>query len=211
MPYNGKSPMNFLGGMAALARVGQFSDETLRNKYDKLAGSAFSNLSIGKKMMAGYEAEIKRRQSIGNFGQAPSVVNTAGAGNMSGRIESIESRLQALEGGGNQSQDPSLAQKAQAAAAAAQAGSIATDATAQVSNPLGLSTAGITGAATNTIPPAAENITPAADALGQNFASSPFFKRQRTNTGPLMFKDQTGDGKITRADVIKARIEGYKK
>ena len=29
---------------------------------------------------------------------------------------------------------------------------------------------------------------------------------QRT---PLNFKDQTGDGKITRADVIKARTEGY--
>ena len=28
---------------------------------------------------------------------------------------------------------------------------------------------------------------------------------------PMYFKDQTGDGKITRADVIKARIEGYKK
>ena len=28
---------------------------------------------------------------------------------------------------------------------------------------------------------------------------------------PLFFKDQTGDGKITRADVIKARTEGYKK
>ena len=29
---------------------------------------------------------------------------------------------------------------------------------------------------------------------------------QRT---PLNFKDQTGDGKVTRADVIKARTEGY--
>ena len=28
---------------------------------------------------------------------------------------------------------------------------------------------------------------------------------------PMYFKDQTGDGKITRADVIKARVEGYKK
>ena len=28
---------------------------------------------------------------------------------------------------------------------------------------------------------------------------------------PLMFEDQTGDGKITQADVIKARTEGYKK
>ncbi len=27
---------------------------------------------------------------------------------------------------------------------------------------------------------------------------------------PLFFTDQTGDGKITQADVIKARIEGYK-
>ena len=28
---------------------------------------------------------------------------------------------------------------------------------------------------------------------------------------PLMFEDQTGDGKITQADIIKARKEGYKK
>ena len=27
---------------------------------------------------------------------------------------------------------------------------------------------------------------------------------------PVFFKDQTGDGKITQADVIKARTEGYK-
>jgi hypothetical protein len=27
---------------------------------------------------------------------------------------------------------------------------------------------------------------------------------------PMYFKDQTGDGKITKADVIKARTEGYK-
>ena len=28
---------------------------------------------------------------------------------------------------------------------------------------------------------------------------------------PLNFEDQNGDGEITRADVIKARVEGYKK
>ena len=27
---------------------------------------------------------------------------------------------------------------------------------------------------------------------------------------PLYFEDQNGDGEITRADVIKARVEGYK-
>jgi hypothetical protein len=30
------------------------------------------------------------------------------------------------------------------------------------------------------------------------------------NRTPMFMKDQTGDGKITRADVIKARVEGYK-
>ena len=34
---------------------------------------------------------------------------------------------------------------------------------------------------------------------------------QRQYGAPLMFEDQTGDGKITQADVIKARTEGYKK
>jgi hypothetical protein len=28
---------------------------------------------------------------------------------------------------------------------------------------------------------------------------------------PLYFEDQNGDGEITKADVIKARVEGYKK
>ena len=30
-------------------------------------------------------------------------------------------------------------------------------------------------------------------------------------SAPFQFTDQTGDGKITQADVIKARTEGYKK
>jgi len=36
-------------------------------------------------------------------------------------------------------------------------------------------------------------------------------QRQNSVGAPLMFKDQTGDGKITQADIIKARKEGYKK
>jgi len=36
-------------------------------------------------------------------------------------------------------------------------------------------------------------------------------RQQSLANPPLFFKDQTGDGKITRADVIKARTEGYKK
>ena len=40
----------------------------------------------------------------------------------------------------------------------------------------------------------------------QRYASMP----QREIT-PFSMKDQNGDGKITQGDVIKARIEGYKK
>ena len=36
-------------------------------------------------------------------------------------------------------------------------------------------------------------------------------QRQNSVGAPLMFEDQTGDGIITQADVIKARTEGYKK
>ena len=36
-------------------------------------------------------------------------------------------------------------------------------------------------------------------------------RQQSLANPPLFFEDQTGDGKITRADVIKARTEGYKK
>jgi hypothetical protein len=60
------------------------------------------------------------------------------------------------------------------------------------------------------MPAVEEPIIPQSEQLGSLMAS-PFTIRQRTNMGPLMFKDQTGDGKITRADVIQARIEGYKK
>ena len=36
-------------------------------------------------------------------------------------------------------------------------------------------------------------------------------QRQNSVGAPLLFNDQTGDGKITQADIIKARKEGYKK
>jgi hypothetical protein len=63
-----------------------------------------------------------------------------------------------------------------------------------------------------TAPPVIEPSLPsAADELGAQYMPTPFFLKQRDKMGALMFKDQTGDGKITQADVIKARIEGYKK
>jgi hypothetical protein len=52
--------------------------------------------------------------------------------------------------------------------------------------------------------------SPQTQATAQNiFGTTPMM--QNAVGAPAMFKDQTGDGKITQADVIKARIEGYKK
>ena len=65
------------------------------------------------------------------------------------------------------------------------------------------------------------NVTPAGSSLvnpfnpqAQAVASGVFGNQQMKQNAvcaPAMFKDQTGDGKITQADVIKARVEGYKK
>jgi hypothetical protein len=65
------------------------------------------------------------------------------------------------------------------------------------------------------------NLTPAGSSLVNPFspqaqvnAQGVFGNQQMKQNAvgaPDMFKDQTGDGKITQADVIKARVEGYKK
>lgn len=65
------------------------------------------------------------------------------------------------------------------------------------------------------------NVTPAGSSLVNPFspqaqanAQGIFGNQQMKQNAvgaPAMFKDQTGDGKITQADVIKARVEGYKK
>ena len=64
------------------------------------------------------------------------------------------------------------------------------------------------------VPPAGSSLvnpfSPQAQAKAQSiFGTTPMM--QKAVDAPAMFKDQTGDGKITQADVIKARVEGYKK
>ena len=68
------------------------------------------------------------------------------------------------------------------------------------------------------IPPAPANTLgqaqPVFNQQAQQNAQGIFGTQQTTQNSvgaPLMFEDQTGDGKITQADVIKARTEGYKK
>ena len=64
------------------------------------------------------------------------------------------------------------------------------------------------------IPPAGSSLVnpfpPQAQANAQGIYGG-VDQRQNSVGAPLMFNDQTGDGKITQADVIKARTEGYKK
>ena len=187
MPYKGKSPNKFLGGIAASIGAGMTG-----------AGSNMDNNALREKLKssvfggAAFEA-MQRKQSQAAAPQAPSVVQTAGATNMGQRINTIESRLQALEGSGV---------SAEAAQPVAGVAPQETQADINISNQ--------PQAVMNSVIPTVQPQAAASEELGSLMAS-PFTMRQRKNMGPLMFKDQTGDGKITRADVIKARVEGYKK
>ena len=64
------------------------------------------------------------------------------------------------------------------------------------------------------IPPAGSSLvnpfSPQAQANAQGIFGTTQMMQNAVGA-PAMFKDQTGDGKITQADVIKARVEGYKK
>ena len=57
-------------------------------------------------------------------------------------------------------------------------------------------------------PPSAFN--PNSMLTGQGIYGS-MDQRQQSVGAPFQFTDQTGDGEVTQADVIKARTEGYKK
>lgn len=192
MPNYSKSPNKFLGRIGrALAGASSGSG----------SGQVDFSALAGRGGLLGAAAKAAQRRQNRAAGNVPSVIATAGASNMSGRIEGIESRLAALEGGGATA---GAAQPAEVAPVETQAQAAASQAMA--ADQTGNAVSGIGGIGIPVPPPA----TAQADELGALMAS-PFTMRQRSNMGPLTFKDQTGDGKITRADVIKARIEGYKK
>ena len=198
MSYNGKSPAQInIAAMFGGAAKGNLSQDQVA-KLERMAGRGGFGGGIAQKFLNKYQASQASATAVGAAPQAPSVVQTAGATNMSGRIEGIESRLQALEGSGVSSNPAgAVAPPADASVAAMPEDTSAAAMPADI--PL-----------TPQMPTIQEPIIPQSEQLGSLMAS-PFTMRQRANMGPLMFKDQTGDGKITRADVIKARIEGYKK
>jgi len=214
MPYNGKSPAEInIAAMFGGAAKGNLSQDQVA-RLEKMASRRSFGSAIARRMLAKYQAKQASTAAVGAAPQAPSVVQTAGASNMSGRIEGIESRLTALEGSGvssNPAGDIAPVEDASAAAMPTTGEAIVPE--ASITNNIDPVLAGAMPtdiSATPQMPAAQEPIIPQSEQLGSLMAS-PFTMRQRANMGPLMFKDQTGDGKITRADVIKARVEGYKK
>lgn len=191
MPNYSESPNKFLGSIGRAVAGASSGGGGGQVDFSALAGRGG---------LLGAAAKAAQRRQNRAAGNVPSVVATAGASNMSGRIEGIESRLAALEGGGATA---GAAQPAEVTPVETQAQAAASQAMA--ADQTGNAVSGIGGIGIPVPPPA----TAQADELGALMAS-PFTMRQRSNMGPLTFKDQTGDGKITRADVIKARIEGYK-
>lgn len=170
MPNNSKSPNNILGGIANISNVFTAAQQakSARNrgqsKFDALArrGGLF-----GKAAQI-IQAKKARQQNV------PPVVSTAGASNMSGRIEGIESRLAALEGTNSATEPSQPAPVAPVETQAPLAGGQMDNVVP--SDPTMMSIAGGMSA-----PP---RDTTQADELGALMAS-PFTLRQRANMGPL--------------------------
>ena len=175
--YNssGKSPNKFIGSIgravagAAGAGGGKASIEELANRGG-LVGKAIS--------MA--QARKARRQNV------PSVVATAGASGMSGRIEGIESRLAALEGGGTTA---GAIQPAEVAPVESQA-----QAAAAQSNAVNVPGVTMSGAMIGAVQPQ----TAASEELGSLMAS-PFTVRQRANMGPLNLNSPLNGNAFSKA------------
>ena len=170
-----KSPNKFIGSIgravagAAGAGGGKASIEELANRGG-LIGKAIS--------MA--QARKARRQNV------PSVVATAGASGMSGRIEGIESRLAALEGGGTTA---GAVQPAEVAPVESQA-----QAAAAQSNMVNVPGVTMSGAMIGAVQPQ----TAASEELGSLMAS-PFTVRQRANMGPLNLNSPLNGNAFSKA------------
>lgn len=199
-----KSPNKFLAaGMAALGATSRTGVNQVNGLNQQQIQDSFSGGGI-----AGLLEAAKAAQAVQGMGAAPSTGIVGAASQVS--------------------------QAAQAAQAAVNEG-----ATMGVSNPLAPGTGGPAGSS-NPFGGQKFEITPVqmtydTPTPGNEMGNAnPLFNDSVTSAGnamfgdvgqrqrslqnkagdiqaPMYFKDQTGDGKITRADVIKARTEGYKK
>ena len=200
-----KSPNKFLGSIASVAAGAS------RGSGGQVDFSALA----GRDGLLGAAAKAAQRGQNRAAGNGPSVVGTAGASNMSGRIEGIESRLAVLEGGGA---------TAGAAQPAAEVAPVETQAQTAASQAM---TAGQTGNAVSGIgeigipvPPSVNTVsgiseigipvpppaTAQADELGSLMAS-PFTMRQRSNMGPLNLNSPLNGNAFSKA-VQDAKASG---
>jgi len=206
MPYNGKSPAQInIAAMFGGAAKGNLNQGQVA-KLERMAGRKGIFANVAQKYLNKYQASQTQTAGVAGAATAPPAVQTAGATNMGERINTIESRLSTLESG---SDSAGAMQPTSEVVPPADMGGEAMPADmGGGAMPVDMSAPDISAAPQ--MPAVEEPIIPQSEQLGSLMAS-PFMVRQRKKMGPLVFKDQTGDGKITRADVIKARVEGYKK
>ena len=186
MPNYNESPNKFLGtiGRAVAGASG-----------GRGSGQAdFSALARRGGLSGLFGAAAKARKAARNV---PSVVATAGASNMSGRIEGIESRLSALEGG-----DTTVGATQPAAVAPVETQAQAAASQAMGADQTGNAVSGIGGIGIPVPPPA----TAQADELGALMAS-PFTMRQRSNMGPLNLNSPLNGNAFSKA-VQDAKASG---
>ena len=178
---------NFLSNQEALSERG--SSNGSPNKFIGSIGRALAGASGGSNGTSFTQALQMARARRNRGTNTPSVVATAGASNMSGRIEGIESRLAALEGGGATA---GAAQPAQVAPAETQAQAAASQAMA--ADQTGNAVSGVGGIGIPVPPPA----TAQSDELGALMAS-PFTMRQRSNMGPLNLNSPLNGNAFSKA------------
>ena len=187
MPNYSKSPNKFIGSIGRAVAGASRSG----------SGQADFNALAGRGGILGAAANAAQRRRNRAAGNVPSVVATAGASGMSGRIEGIESRLAALEGGGATA---GAAQPAEVAPAETQAQAAASQAMA--ADQAGNAVSGVGGIGIPVPPPA----TAQADELGALMAS-PFTMRQRSNMGPLNLNSPLNGNAFSKA-VQDAKASG---
>ncbi len=220
MPYNGKSPAEInIAAMFGGAAKGNLGQDKVA-KLEKMANRGGFFSGIAQKFLRKYRAKQASTAAAGAAPQAPSVVQTAGASNMSGRIEGIESRLTALEGSGVSSNPAGDIAPVEDASAAAMPTAAPTDIPTDIPTamPTDIPTAMPTDiSAAPQMPAAQEPIIPQSEQLGSLMAS-PFTMRQRTNMGPLnlnsplngnTFAKAVQDAKATGASTFEVGGKTY--
>jgi hypothetical protein len=191
----GMASSSNLAGLFGQASRGNLSQASLA-KLGRMAGRSGLGSTIARKFLNKYQANQASANVVGAAPQAPSVVQTAGATNMGQRINTIESRLAALEGSGVSSNP---------------AGDVAPPAD------MGGEAMPTDIPATPQMPAVEEPIIPQSEQLGSLMAS-PFTIRQRANMGPLnlnsplngnTFAKAVQDAKATGASTFEVGGKTY--